>query len=89
MGDASTWIAAAALGITIIVAVSGAMAKRPFVPATVVDELRTEVKDLRGRVKSLTARISSLERQLEVVTYDREWYREENRKLRVAMEGKA
>jgi hypothetical protein len=82
MGDISNWIAFAALGVSVLVGVLGVFVKRPFVAATIADELRAEIFELRGRIDLADKLVAELKMQLSIVMTDREWWRYEYQKLR-------
>jgi hypothetical protein len=76
------WISAGALLVSTLVLVSGYLKKRPFVPASLAEELRGEIGDLRSKVAAQTVEIAGLKNQLGIVMSDREWWREAYQKLK-------
>ncbi len=76
------WISAGALVVSLGVMAGSFLRRSPLVPAGVAEELRREVADLRNKIAVLTSEISGLRTQLGLAMADREWWREEYRKLK-------
>jgi hypothetical protein len=89
MGDpaAATWISLAAFGLSAIVALFAYLRKNPFVAMSVAEELRREITDLRSRLQALVSEVTALRTQLNITIVEREWWREEYRKLKSDTDG--
>lgn len=80
MADYSAWIATAALGLSLLVAIFGYLRKRPLVPAWTVAELRDNHRECIERCEELERRVGVLENQNGMLRSELEWWRDQYRK---------
>lgn len=62
------------------------LTRKPLVPAAAVEALRLEVKDLRNQLSASGLRIAALEGQLGQAIMEREWWQEQYRAAKEALD---